>query len=285
MLLGAHVSIAGGVEKAPARAAELGCTAMQIFTKSQLQWKAPALTENEIQAFKEQLQLRQIKATCVHDSYLINLGSPDSALLEKSRRAFSDEIRRTGQLEIPYLVFHPGSFKEGDLATCLKTIAQSINDCLDRSGVTSVRLLLETTAGQGTNVGRRFEELAEIISLVHRPENVGICLDTAHIFAAGYDIRTYESYLQTIETCEKVVGLEKLKVIHLNDSRKPPGSRVDRHENIGLGQIGLDAFRFIMNDPRFHQVLKILETPGGEQWYQRNITLLKSLVEGDANLK
>jgi len=278
MLLGAHVSIAGGLYKAPARGTELGCTAIQIFTKNQVQWQAPLLAEADIQNYKTAYQAAGLKAVCSHDSYLINIGSADSALLEKSRNAFIDEIQRAHLLEIPYLVFHPGAFKSGNEKECLRIIAESINYCLDQIGKTPVQVLLETTAGQGTTVGYRFEQLRGIIDLVQRPANIGVCLDTCHIFVAGYDIRDENSYQKTIRDFDEIIGLDRLKVIHLNDTKKALGSRVDRHENIGLGTIGENGFRLIMNDNRLANIPKILETPGGDEWFMKNLALLRSMV-------
>lgn len=278
LLVGAHVSVAGGVSKAPKRGAALGCTAIQIFTKNQRQWRSPELAVSEIEQFFPEMEKHRIQSACVHDSYLINLGSNEPELLVKSRAAFQDEIERAALLKIPYLIFHPGSYKDGDEATCLKTIAESIDTCIGKSGETSVKVLIETTAGQGTSVGYRFEHLAEIRDRVAFPENVGFCIDTSHIFAAGYDIRTEETYQQTMAEFDKIAGLAHLHVIHLNDSLKPLASRVDRHENIGLGLIGIVPFRLIMNDKRLKNVLKIIETPGGDEWYLKNLNLLKSLV-------
>ncbi len=278
MLLGAHVSIAGGLYKAPARGVELGCTAIQIFTKNQVQWQAPSFSEDDIQQYKAAYQASGIKAVCSHDSYLINIGSAESGLLQKSRNAFVDEILRAHLLEIPYLVFHPGAFKGGDEKSCLQRIAESINYCLDQIGKTSVQVLLETTAGQGTTVGYRFEQLHTIIEQVERRPNVGVCLDTCHIFVAGYDIRDEETYQKTMTEFDEIIGLERLKVIHLNDTKKALGSRVDRHENIGRGTIGETAFCLLMNDDRLKNIPKILETPGGDEWFMKNLALLRSMV-------
>lgn len=278
MLLGAHVSIAGGIYKAPARGVELGCTAIQIFTKNQVQWQAPPLSKEDIQKYKIAYQASGIKTVCSHDSYLINIGSSEPELLRKSRNAFIDEIQRAHLLEIPYLVFHPGVYKDGDEEDCLQIIAESINFCFDQIGKTSVLVLLETTAGQGTTVGYRFEQLREIIDLVKYHQNIGVCLDTCHIFAAGYDIRDENMYLKTMQEFDEVIGLHHLKVIHLNDTKKPLGSRVDRHENIGLGNIGVEGFRLFMNDARLIHIPKILETPGGDEWFMKNLALLQSMV-------
>jgi deoxyribonuclease-4 len=278
MLLGAHVSIAGGLYKAPTRGVELGCTAIQIFTKNQVQWQAPLLAEEDIQRYKTALQTSGLQAVCAHDSYLINLGSSEPELLHKSRNAFIDEIQRAHLLEIPYLIFHPGAYKNGNEKDCLQIIAGSINFCLDQIGKTSVQVLLETTAGQGTTVGYRFDQLREIIDQVQQPENIGVCLDTCHIFAAGYDLRDENAYQKTMQEFHEIIGLHHLKVIHLNDAKKAAGSRVDRHENIGLGTIGEVVFQLIMNDYRLANIPKILETPGGDEWFMKNISLLKGMI-------
>ena len=278
MLLGAHVSISGGVFNAPYRGEKLGCTAIQIFTKNQMQWKAKELSKNDIEKFKTELKKSTVKSVIAHNSYLINLGSPDRDNLEKSRASFETEMQRAEALGIPFLVFHPGSYLNGNEVQGLRTIAESINILLNKYHNFKLTLLLETTAGQGSNLGYRFEQLAEIINLVDQQDRVGICFDTAHAFAAGYDIRTKEAYEKTFATFDNILGLKKLKAFHLNDSKKEIGTKVDRHEHIGKGLIGLDAFRFLLNDPRIENIPKILETPGTEEDFKRNLDLLKSLI-------
>jgi len=277
--LGAHVSIADGVQHAPQRGVDLGCTAIQIFTRNQRQWRAKPLTEQEITQFKINLKEQGFTppAICAHDSYLINLAAPDPSLLSKSREAFADELHRAEILGIPCVVFHPGAHKGHGETAGLKRIAESLDYVYDKFPQTSVLALLETTSGQGTTLGYRFEQLQQIIEMVAIPQKIGICLDTCHIFAAGYDIRTESAYLNTFEQFDRILGLSKLKVIHLNDSKKAFGSRVDRHENIGKGMIGLDAFRFIMHDDRLNGIPKILETPGGDEWYTINLDILRKL--------
>lgn len=277
MLLGAHVSISGGVFNAPARGEKIGCTAIQIFTKNQMQWKAKELTAIEIEKFKTELKKTTIKSIIAHDSYLINLGNPDKKMLEKSRTSFGIEMQRAEALEIPFLVFHPGSHLDVGEDKGLYTIAESLNVLLNQYQNFKLMLLLETTAGQGTNLGYKFEQLAEIINLVDQKERIGICFDTAHAFAAGYDIHTKEAYEKTFNEFDNILGLKKLKAFHLNDSKKELGSKVDRHEHIGKGFIGLDAFRVLMNDSRFENIPKVLETPGKEEDFKRNLDLLKSL--------
>ncbi|MCD6515105.1 MAG: deoxyribonuclease IV [Candidatus Odinarchaeota archaeon] len=278
-ILGAHISIAGGISKAPIRGREIGCDAIQIFTKSQRQWKAKPLTEEEIEAFKKNMKDNNIKIAVAHDSYLINLGSPDEERYKKSLESFIDEVIRAGLLGIPYLVFHPGAHMNAGEEFALKRIAESLNEVIAKTEEYPVVLLLETTAGQGSNVGYKFEHIAEIIDMVDEKKRVGACFDTAHIFAAGYDIRTREAYEETIDLFDEIIGLDKLKVIHLNDSKKELGSRVDRHEHIGKGLIGIDAFKFIVNDKRFEKHPMILETPGAEKYYKENLEVLRSLIE------
>jgi len=278
MLLGTHVSISGGVFNAPARGEKIGCTAIQIFTKNQMQWKAKELTNNDIEKFKAELEKSTVTSVISHDSYLINLGNPNKDMLIKSLKAFGNEMQRAEILGIPFLVFHPGSHLNVGEKLGLRKIAESLNLLLDQYKNFKLMPLLETTAGQGTNLGYCFEQLAEIIDMVEQKDRVGVCLDTAHVFAAGYDIRTRKAYEKTFNEFDKIVGLEKLKAFHLNDSKKVLGSRVDRHENIGKGYIGLDTFRFLLNDPRFENIPKVLETPGKEQDFKRNLDLLKSLI-------
>lgn len=278
LLLGAHVSIAGGVELAPARGASIGCTAIQIFTKNQMQWTAPPLSPAAIERFHQSVAQASLAAVVAHDGYLINLASPDKQLLEKSRAAFADEMMRAQQLQLSALIFHPGSHKGIGEEAGIQLIAESLTALLAQYPQYQPRLLLETTAGQGTNLGYSFQQLRHIIDRVPHSEQLGVCLDTCHAFAAGYDIRTQAAYEQTLGEFDRIVGLEKLGAIHLNDSLKAPGSRVDRHAPIGEGQIGLDGFRYLMNDERLRKIPKILEIPGGLLAFKQNIALLTSLV-------
>jgi len=276
---GAHVSASGGVENAPINAHKIGAKSFALFTKNQRQWFSAALTKNSIREFKINLEKYGYSPDHVlpHDSYLINLGHPDDEGLAKSRKAFEDEMQRCEQLGLHLLNFHPGShLGKIDPEKCLLRIAESINFALAKTyGVTAV---LENTAGQGTNLGYTFEQLAFIIEHVEDKSRVGVCLDTCHLFAAGYDIRTWDDYNRTFEHFDKVLGVKYLKGLHLNDSRKDLGAHVDRHECIGKGMIGLDAFRWIMNDPRFDEIPLILETPDETIWADE-ISLLCSLVQ------
>ena len=265
--IGAHVSAAGGVENAPKNAGLIGATAFALFTKNQRQWKAKPLTEKSILEFKDACQTLdygpgQILA---HDSYLINLGHPDRASLEKSRAAFVDEMERCQQLGIALLNFHPGShLGRMDKDRCLATIAGSINLALERTaGVTAV---IENTAGQGTNLGFDFSQIREIIDQVEDKTRVGVCIDTCHSFSAGYDLKDEAGFHQTFATFDRVIGFDYLKGMHLNDSKKAMGSRVDRHESLGQGTLGMDPFERIMQDSRFDNIPLILETPDPSLW-------------------
>lgn len=265
--IGAHVSASGGVENAPLNAAAIGANAFALFTKNQRQWVAKPLAAESIDAFKQNCADNGFKPEHIlpHDSYLINLGHPEADKLEKSQEAFIDEMHRCEQLGLDRLNFHPGShLKQVSESECLSTIAQSINLALDQThGVTAV---IENTAGQGSNLGYRFEHLAEIIDQVEDQSRVGVCLDTCHSFAAGYDLRTEEWCDAVFTEFDSIVGFEYLRGMHLNDSKKELGSRVDRHHSLGKGELGLEVFRYIMNDARFDNIPMILETIDDTIW-------------------
>ncbi len=277
--IGAHVSAGGGVEKAPQNAARIGAKAFALFTRNQRQWASKPLTDENITQFRENCNRAGYMPEHIlpHDSYLINLGHPEKAGLEKSRIAFLDEMQRCQSLGLQYLNFHPGShLNKIDPDLCLERIAESINLALERTaGVTAV---IENTAGQGTNMGYRFEHLARIIENVRDKGRVGVCLDTCHTYSAGYDIKTAPEFENTLQEFDTLVGINYLKAIHLNDSKKAFGSRVDRHESLGKGSLGLEPFEFIMNDPRFDHLPLVLETPDDSRW-EAEIKLLYSLVE------
>jgi deoxyribonuclease-4 len=264
---GAHVSASGGVENAVRNAQNIGATAFALFTKNQRQWLAPTLTEEQIATFRNAMQSAGYAASQVlpHDSYLINLGHPDEDGLEKSRESFFEEMRRCELLGLDRLNFHPGShLKRIDDEGSLRRIAESINMALERSkGVTAV---LENTAGQGSNLGYKFEHLAYIIDRVEDKSRVGVCLDTCHTFAAGYDLRTKEACDRTFAEFDSIVGFGYLRGMHLNDAMRPLGSRIDRHSPLGDGEIGWECFRYIASDPRFDNVPLILETPDESRW-------------------
>lgn len=272
--IGAHVSAAGGVENAPLNAAKIGATAFALFTKNQRRWEAKPLTAKNIAAFKENCDRLGFTPEQIlpHDSYLINLGHPEREALEKSRHAFLDEIRRCEQLGLKYLNFHPGShLRKIPEAECLAKIADSINWALDQTqGVTAV---IENTAGQGSNLGHTFEQLAEIIDQVEDKSRVGVCLDTCHTFAAGYDLRDEEACAVTFAQFERVVGFEYLCGMHLNDSKGALDSHLDRHHSLGQGEIGWDLFRFIMRDERFRGIPMVLETIDETIWAEEIQTL------------
>ena len=261
MLLGSHVSIGGGLHKAFLIAQKIGCTTIQIFTKNATRWQVNPLQQKEIEQFRNAWSASGITPVVAHDSYLINLGSPKDALLQKSREALLVELQRCEQLQIPYLVMHPGSHVGSGEEEGLKRIVESFDSIHAQTDGFTTQILIETTAGQGTNLGYRFEHLATILDRVRESDRLGVCLDTCHVFAAGYELRTEEGYHKTFEAFDKMIGLEQLRVIHVNDSQKGLRSRVDRHCNIGQGEIGLAGFRLLMNDARFDTVPKILETP------------------------
>jgi deoxyribonuclease-4 len=277
--VGAHVSAAGGVQNAPVRAQELGAKAFALFTKNQRQWASKPLTPEAIDAFGEAMDTGGFRPQDVlpHDSYLINLCNADPEKREKSINSFVHELERCQQLGLTLLNFHPGShLKKMSEEEALDLVADAINISLDRvEGVTAV---IENTSGQGTNLGYTFEHLAHIIDRVEDKSRVGVCLDTCHAFTAGYDLRTRETYDKTMNAFDEIVGFNYLRGMHINDSKPGLGSRVDRHHSLGLGKIGLDCFRFIMNDPRIDEIPMCLETIDSEIWAEE-IALLYSFIE------
>ena len=280
-LLGAHTSTAGGVSKSVERAEKLGFTAMQIFTKNNNRWFANPLDEEEIKRFKDKLKKSHIKFVVSHDSYLINLCASNNEILEKSRKALADELERCELLEIPYLNFHPGSHTGRREEDGLKVIAESLNIVHEKTKDFKVGSMLELTAGQGTALGYRFEHIARLIELIEDKVRMSVCIDTAHIFAAGYDIRSPKEYEKTIKEFDSIIGLSRLRCFHMNDSKRELGSRVDRHEHIGKGFIGKEGFRNIMYDKKLVKIPKILETPKGKEQLEdlENLKVLRSLIE------
>ncbi|MBE6334928.1 MAG: deoxyribonuclease IV [Bacteroidales bacterium] len=275
--IGPHVSAAGGVENAPLNAKAIGATAFALFTKNQRQWVASPLTQKSIDAFKKNcIECGYTPSQILpHDSYLINLGNPDPDALLKSRTAFTDEMMRCEQLGLDRLNFHPGStLNKIGVEECLDLIAESINLSLEKT--TGVTAVIENTAGQGSNLGFQFAQIARIIEGVNDKSRVGVCIDTCHAFAAGYDLALPDGFNACFEEFEKLIGFKYLRGMHLNDAKKGVGSRVDRHESIGQGEIGVAAFRLIMEDSRFDGIPLILETPNEERWPEE-IALLKSL--------
>ncbi len=276
--IGAHVSVAGGVENAPLNAHEIGARAFALFTKNQRQWVAKPLEEQKIMAFRENCEKYGFLPSQIlpHDSYLINLGHPEKAPLQKSREAFLDEMQRCEALGLDRLNFHPGShLNQSDEETCLKTIAESVNIALGKTrGVIAV---IENTAGQGTNLGHSFEQIRYIMDHVEDKSRVGVCIDTAHAFSAGYDLKSPEGFEQTFQAFDHMIGFQYLKGMHLNDSKKLLGSRVDRHDQIGQGTLGKEVFIRLMNDSRFDGIPMILETPDTLMWKQEIAFLYDSV--------
>ncbi|HHY41106.1 MAG TPA: deoxyribonuclease IV [Syntrophaceticus sp.] len=281
MPLGAHMSIAGGMDQAVWRGQKAGCETIQVFVKNANRWKAKDLTEKDISDFQQALKETGIEPVVGHNSYLINLASPDEDLWLKSLEAMIDEVERCSSLGIPYLVLHPGAHSEAGEEVGLARITHALNEIIKRSEGSQLMLLLETTAGQGSVLGGRFEHLAELISNCYYPERLGVCLDTCHIFAAGYDLRTAEACEKTFQEFDEIIGLEKLKAIHINDCKGELGSHLDRHEHIGMGQIGLEGFRWIVNNPQLKPLPMLLETPKGPDLKEDidNLSLLRSLIE------
>lgn len=259
--LGAHLSIAGGLPRAVDRAEASGCHALQIFTKSAGQWRARELPDEEIALFRRRVRQTKIRPVIAHNSYLINVAAADGALRRKSIVALGEELDRAESLGLDGLVMHPGSFTSGTEAHGLRMIADALGEVFAARTGGRTRILLEHTAGQGTNLGHRFEHLAEIIDRLGGSPRVGVCLDTCHLLTAGYDICSEDGYRETFRQFGTLVGFSRLKAFHLNDSKKPCGSRVDRHEHIGKGCLGLEPFRRILNDPRFAKLPMLLETP------------------------
>ena len=281
LLIGAHLSIAGGIPKAAESAARLGCSALQIFVKNSNRWQGRPVGSDEAQEFKTLVNKHQILNVSAHSSYLINLASPEEELRQKSINAFIDELQRCALLEVRSLVIHPGAHRGEGESAGIGRIVESLSQVLNEAG-TGVQIALETTAGQGSCLGHRFEHLRDIISGLSGHPSLQVCLDTCHIFAGGYDIRTKEAYTQTMNEMDSVIGFDRLSLVHLNDSLKPLGSRVDRHEHIGLGHIGEDAFKNLITDPRFEKIPKILETPKDRDGLgdKENLAKLRSFQSG-----
>lgn len=287
-ILGAHQSIAGGYYKAVEAAARCGCDCVQLFTKNNNQWRAKPLVDDDAEKFQAALKRLNISHPLSHDCYLINLAAAGDDLWQKSIDAFAIELERAERLGIPYVVTHPGAFTTTSEAEGLDRIVAALDEVHARVGELKVSTLLENTAGQGSNLGWRFEHLASIIDRVKHPERVAVCIDTCHLFAAGYAFSTESDYKATMKELDKLIGIKLVKAIHLNDSKRELGSRVDRHEHIGQGKIGLEGFRLLLNDSRFAKVPMYLETPkenaegepDGERLDRENLEVLRGLVGG-----
>lgn len=281
---GTHASASGGVDKALQRAVDVGATSCQIFAKNERQWNAKPLDPAVVERFHEERERTGIRQMAVHDSYLINLASPKEDIHEKSMAAFQDELERCQILDIRNLVTHPGAHTGSGVDEGIRTFAESLNRLFDALPDNTTITCLETTAGQGTTLGRSFEEIAAIIDLVEDKARVGVCFDTCHAFAAGYDIRTIEGVTSVLDEFDRIVGIDKLRVLHLNDSKNPLGSNKDRHDHIGEGMIGIEGFRGIVNDPRLAGLPGILETEKDSdgELDRRNLETLRGLVESAA---
>jgi deoxyribonuclease-4 len=280
VLLGAHQSIAGGVEKALGRGQEAGCDTIQIFVKTPSRWVSKPLAEENVVAFRAAVAETGIWPVFAHALYLINLATPDEALWRKSLDALTDDLERCERLELPGLVIHPGSHMGRGEEAGLTRIIAALDEVHTRLPGYKVQVWLETTAGQGDQLGYRFEHLQAMIAGVQAPERLGVCFDTAHAFAAGYELRTREGYQETWATFDRLLGLDRLRAVHLNDSKRALGSRVDRHEHIGQGLLGVEPFRLLLNDTRFHGVPMTLETEKGPDLAEdkENLRLLRSLI-------
>lgn len=280
LLIGAHTSAAGGLYNALLEGRDIGATTIQFFTSNQRQWKAKPLTDEVISQWKETLQETGLRDIMSHDSYLINLGAPSEEVLEKSRTAFEQELTRCQELGVTYLNFHPGAALKEPVEQCLDKICESLLLVEKQASKGPTRLLLESTAGQGSNVGWHFDQLGYIVDRVKDRLPIGVCIDTCHTFAAGYDVRDQKGWDTTLEAFDKAVGLEHLYAFHLNDSLKGLGSRVDRHKPLGEGEIGIECFRVLMNDKRTRHLPKYLETPGGPELWVKEIKKLRELASG-----
>jgi deoxyribonuclease-4 len=287
LLLGTHVSTAGGIHTAFERATQIGCTTMQVFVKNASRWKGNALSDSDIQNYKTASTRATIAPVVAHAAYLINLCAVRPRILKHSQDAYEEELRRCESLGIMGLVLHPGAHLGAGEDAGLKGIANSLNSIHDRTRGFHTLTILETTAGQGTTLGSTFGQLQRIIDRLRNPERIGICLDTCHVFASGWDIRTPVGWETMLEEFDRTLGLERLKVIHVNDSKKDLASHVDRHEHIGLGRIGLEGFRFLMNDLRLSGIPKILETNKSEDMHEdrENMDRLRSLIAGTADAR
>jgi len=274
-LIGSHTSAAGGAYKALLQGQEIGATTIQLFTANQRQWQGKALTKDSIWLFKQKLKETGLQSIMSHASYLINLGSPDEMILHKSREAFREEIRRCQALGISFLNFHPGAALQSSQESCLERIVASIRSMEDILQNSPLKLLIETTAGQGSTMGSNFDEIGYLIAETANKIPVGVCIDTCHIYAAGYDIRSHKGWEDTLKIFEQKVGINFLEAFHLNDSLKALGSKKDRHAPLGKGEIGLDSFKYLMQNEKTTMIPKYLETPGGPSLWVKEIALLR----------
>ena len=282
-LIGAHISIAGGLDKAFLRGSKTGCDVIQIFSRNAAQWASRPLQQEALRAFDLAQKRTSIRALAVHNNYLINPASPDWEIRRKSFKGLLEEVRRAALLRIPYVVMHPGSHLGEGEKRGIKRVASALVKLHAGFEEFPVEILIETTAGQGTNLGYRFEHIGEMINMAGAGDWMGVCLDTCHVFAAGYDFRSEQAYGEMTAEFDRVIGLERLKLLHMNDSKKGLGSRIDRHEHLGLGCIGPKALSFFLNDPRFKHLPFIIETPKGKDesgmdWDVRNLNLMRNIM-------
>ena len=280
-LLGAHTSTSGGVDKAVQRALDVGCVAMQVFVKNNMQWFAPPFPEKEIRAYLDHPRLGELRSVFGHSGYLINLAATNAEFHAKSVRSLREELVRANQIQLPFLVLHPGAHLGAGVEAGLQKIVATIDSIFAEIPAVKTRIALETTAGQGSSLGHTFEHLEYILKNVSEPERLCVCVDTAHLFAAGYDISTPAGAKKVFADFDKRIGFKQLAALHLNDSKAAFNSHVDRHEHIGKGKIGLEAFRYIMNEPKFAKIPKVLETPKGKDMAEDvvNMDVLRSLIE------
>lgn len=279
MILGAHCSIAGGFPEAAKAGQWIGCDAIQIFSRSPRMLRdTKPITGDDVQLWRQSLEENHIQIATIHTNYLINLGSPKKRLLRVARDAFVEEMERAQVLGVRHLIFHPGAHMGKGVDKGIKVVAESLDDAIERANAPDVVLCIENTAGGGSSVGHKFEQIRRIIDTSRHEERFGVCLDTCHTFSAGYDIRTREGYENVMNHIDDVLGLSRIRAFHLNDSKGAVNSHVDRHENIGKGKLKKDAFRFLVNDPRFADRPGLLETPGEDSDFKRNLKVLRSLV-------
>ncbi len=279
LLIGAHTSAQGGAHFAIYEGAEIGATTVQLFTSNQKRWEGKQITDEEVVLFQDALAATGLQKIMSHDSYLINLGCPNADTLHKSKKAFKEELIRCQQLGITFLNFHPGAALDSSEEQCLTTIVESLSELENLADKGDTRLLIETTAGQGSTVGYRFEHLAFLIDRLHKKIPIGVCIDTCHIFAAGYDITTKKGWEETLQEFDKIVGLKHLHAFHVNDSMKPLGSRKDRHAPLGKGEIGIECFKAMMHLPEIREIPKYLETPDGPPLWKEEIALLRTFAK------
>ena len=277
-MLGAHVSISGGVDKAPLNGKNIGCECVQIFTANQRQWMPRTLLDEEVDNFKSLIKKFNLGPTLSHDSYLINMASPEEENIEKSKKAFFLEMERCKKLELQLLNLHPGSHMGKGEEKGLETFVKNLNEVTVQFGIFDFTICIETTAGQGTNLGHSFEQIKFILDNFAYKEKIGVCFDTCHSFCAGYDLRDSAAYSKTFDLFEKVIGINKIKAFHLNDSKNPLNSRKDRHENIGKGFLGENFFKILVNDKNFKSIPMYLETPGGDEAYREDLKTLRALI-------